>query len=110
MSSISNNTDSPANQDHQLGENLNADFQFLRSFNSLTIPLPTPEGNESQLQGLMEAIKALARDVSSNIEYLGERIEVLEADPTANGQPLCPIIASHTRGANRRPATGGAYG
>ena len=99
MSSISDNADSPANQDHQLGENVNADLQFLRTvgmnpFNSLTIPLPTLEGNKCQLQGLTEAIKALAWDVSSKIESLGERIEALEADPSANRQPLGPIVAS----------------
>ena len=78
---------------------MNEDLQFLRTvgmnpFNSLTIPLPTPEGNKCQLQGLTESIKALARDVSSKIESLGERIEALKADPSANRQPLGPIVAS----------------
>lgn len=99
MSSIGDNPDSPASQDPQLGENSGADLHFLRSlgldpFSSLTIPLPTPEGERTQLQGLTDAIKALARDVSSKMESLGERIEALESDSTANRQPLGPIDAS----------------
>ena len=93
MSSISDN------QDPQLAETSDADLEFLRSvglnpFSSLIIPMPTPEGNVDQLQGLTDAIRALARDVSSKMESLGERIEALESDPTANRRPLGPIDAS----------------
>ena len=99
MSSTSDNPDSPANQDSQLGETSDTDLEFLHSlglnpFSSLTIPLPTPEGNMDQLQGLTDAIKTLAQDVSSKMEALGERIKALESKPTANRQPLGPIDTS----------------
>ena len=99
MSSVNDNPDPPVDQDPQLGESSDADLEFLRSvglnpFSSLNIPLPAPEGNVDQLQGLTDAIRALARDVSSKMESLGERIEALESDTTANRQPLCPIDAS----------------
>ena len=99
MSSVSDNPDSPANQDSQLGENSEADLHFLRSlgldpFSSLTIPMPTADTNEIQLRGLTDAVKALARDVSNKMESLGERIVALESGNAANRQALNPIDAS----------------
>lgn len=62
----------------------------------------------SQLQGLTGAVKALAQDVSSKMESLGERIEALESGSAANRQPLNPTFNACTRGANRLLTTGGA--
>ena len=75
MSFISDNPDPPVDQDSQLGESLDADLEYLRSvglnpLSSLTMLLPTPEGNVDQLQSLTDAIKALAWDMSRKIDSL----------------------------------------
>ena len=97
-------------QQHLTGNELAANFEFLRSAGLLQDPmafLNSAEGNDKALQKLTSAIDALASDLAKNMASFRRRLEALEVhsvpEATADAQPEDNTLTSAPEVPNPTP-------
>ena len=99
-------------QQQMSGDDIATNLVFLRAAGLLNAPLPqpkavtsgndTPADNNAANSGLTEAVMALAKDASEELDTFGRRLEALESQSAALEVPDSKVSLDNTS------CTGGA--